>query len=87
LTDLQSSRPPSLVRNEQRKLLANALDRASTSCITVGVLAPVAALFYNISLPGVRISNGTILVGLGSRLGAAVILRLLARRTLGSLEG
>jgi hypothetical protein len=87
MTDIPSSRPRSLVRNEQRKLLANALDRASTSCITVGVLAPVAALFYNISSPGVRISNVTVLVGLGSWLGAAVILHLLARRTLGSLEG
>jgi hypothetical protein len=27
-------------RNERTKLLANALDRASTACLTAGVLAP-----------------------------------------------
>ena len=31
-------------RNERLKLLANALDRASTACLTVGALAPVAAV-------------------------------------------
>lgn len=30
------------VRNEQKKLLANALDRASTPCFTVGIATPVA---------------------------------------------
>lgn len=38
-----------LVDNERTKLLANALDRASTACLTVGVLAPLAALLYNLS--------------------------------------
>ena len=32
---------------EQIKLRANALDRASTSFLTVGVLAPFAASLYN----------------------------------------
>jgi len=38
-----------LVDNERTKLLANALDRASTASLTVGLLAPLAALLYNLS--------------------------------------
>jgi hypothetical protein len=37
-----------LVYNEQTKLLANALDRVSTACVAVGVLAPVAGAFLNV---------------------------------------
>jgi hypothetical protein len=37
--------PP--IDNERTKLLANALDRASTACLTVGVVAPFAAALYN----------------------------------------
>ncbi len=36
----------SRVRDERLKLLANALDRASTACLTVGFLAPMAAAYY-----------------------------------------
>jgi len=36
----------SLVRNEQTKLLANALDRASTASLAVGVLGPISANVY-----------------------------------------
>jgi hypothetical protein len=35
-----------LVRNESLKLTANALDRASTAFVTIGVLAPIAASIY-----------------------------------------
>jgi len=38
-----------LVHNEKAKLLANALDRASTACFAVGVLGPLAAAFYSVS--------------------------------------
>ena len=38
-----------LVHNEQTKLLANALDRASTACLTIGILAPIAAAIYSVS--------------------------------------
>jgi hypothetical protein len=31
---------------ERCKLRANALDRASTACLTIGVLAPIAASIY-----------------------------------------
>ncbi len=33
---------------EQTKLLANAMDRTSTACITVGVITPLAGYIYNI---------------------------------------
>jgi len=35
---------PPAVQNERTKLFANALDRASTACVAVGILAPVATL-------------------------------------------
>lgn len=38
----------SLVHNERIKLTANALDRASTACFTVGVLGPTVASLYGI---------------------------------------
>lgn len=36
----------SVIHNEQTKYIANAFDRASTSCLTVGVFAPIAAAIY-----------------------------------------
>jgi len=38
----------SLVQNERIKLAANALDRASTACLSIGVLGPAVALLYNV---------------------------------------
>jgi len=38
-----------LVFNEQTKLFATALDRVSTACFTVGVLAPVAGAYFNLT--------------------------------------
>jgi hypothetical protein len=38
-----------LVFNEQTKLFANALDRLSTACFSVGVLAPVAGAYLNLT--------------------------------------
>jgi hypothetical protein len=37
---------PADVHNERTKLPANALDRASTACGTVGVLTPVSSILY-----------------------------------------
>jgi hypothetical protein len=42
----------SLVHNERTKLFANALDRASTACFTVGVLSPIVAALYGVGGPG-----------------------------------
>jgi hypothetical protein len=41
----------SLVHNERTKLTANWLDRAGTAAITVGVIAPLAALIFGYGSP------------------------------------
>jgi uncharacterized membrane protein len=51
----------SLVENERTKLLANALDRASTACVTVGLLAPIAAVIYGAS--GTAVTPWTFALG------------------------
>lgn len=75
-----------LIHNERLKLLASALDRASTACFTVGIATPVAGYIYNISnlresLPAWHMAVG----GIGWIL-ACVLLHLLARRSLGGLK-
>ena len=74
----------SLIENERTKLLAGALDRASTACITVGLLAPVAAVLYG--------ATGALLAPVGFAVISsawflmAVVLHLTARRILGGLK-
>jgi hypothetical protein len=46
-----------LVFNEQTKLLANAYDRLSTACVSVGVLAPIAGAYLNLAGPNLPDSN------------------------------
>ena len=68
--------------NERTKLAANALDRASTASLAVGIIAPFAALLQGqppIPLLGVAVS----FVGW---LAAAIVLHLGARRVLGGLK-
>jgi hypothetical protein len=69
---------------EKIKLVANALDRASTACLAVGVIAPLAAAFYNID-PAHRSENLILILGTVIWFTAAVALHWLARRTLGKL--
>jgi hypothetical protein len=38
----------SVIDNERTNLLANALDRASTACFTVGVATPMAGYLYGV---------------------------------------
>ena len=68
--------------NERTKLLAAALNTAGTSCITVGVLAPVAAAFLGVGNPA---ALWKVVVGCVCYLSAAVALHLLARRVLGRI--
>jgi hypothetical protein len=75
-----------LARNEQTKLLSNALDRASTGCLTVGIATPLAALFYNIGNFGASIGVTRIVVGLAVWLFAAIPLHIFARRILKGLR-
>jgi hypothetical protein len=76
----------SLVHNEQTKLLANAFDRASTACFTVGIATPIAGYLYNIVAFSDRLSTSRLAVGLVARLIAAIALHLLARRALKGLK-
>lgn len=74
----------SLIHNERVKLLANALDRASTACFTVGVATPVAGYLYGLA----RYQGGAVFL-----IGALCVwflfgigLHWLARRALGGLR-
>ncbi|WP_199523195.1 hypothetical protein [Pararhodobacter sp. CCB-MM2] len=75
-----------VIRNERTKLLANALDRASTACFTVGIATPVAGYIYNISGLRGSLPGSTMIVGGFSWLVAFVLLHSLARRTPGGLQ-
>jgi multisubunit Na+/H+ antiporter MnhG subunit len=72
-----------LVDNERTKLLANSIDRAATSCVTIGVLAPVAGFVYNV--PGTQISLFQLVVGAILWIVAAAALHLVARLILKDL--
>lgn len=72
------------IQNERTKLLAAALNAAATSAFTVGVLAPVAATFYNLGTS--RQARGAIIAGALLWIGAAIMLHLAARRVLGWLK-
>ena len=71
---------------EKTKLVANALDRASTACFTVGVVTPIAGFVYNIG--GIRSSISLEYLGLGlcGWIVAAFALHLAARRILSGLD-
>jgi hypothetical protein len=75
-----------LVANERTKLLANALDRASTACLTVGVLAPVAAATYQMGGAVLGVDLTLAVVGGVSWLIGAAMLHLFAQRALGRLK-
>ncbi len=75
----------SLIRNEQTKLLANALDRASTACFTVGIATPIAGYLYNIANFRSSVSPLVLGLGLAGWFLGAVGLHLLARRILRGL--
>lgn len=72
----------SQIHNERTKLLANAFDRASTACLTVGILAPIAAAIY--TPVGIAPVLGVV-VSCAGWLAAAIALHLLARRVLGQM--
>jgi hypothetical protein len=74
------------VQNEQIKLLANALNTACTSCITVGIATPIAGYLYDVSGFRSHISVSTLLLGGIGRLAGAAALHLLARRVVGGLR-
>ena len=69
----------SVIHNERTKLLANALDRASTAFIALGVIGQA------LSLPPAAAQMWVGLVSAVGWLFAATVLHLLARRVLGRL--
>ena len=76
----------SLVANERTKLFANALDRASTACLTVGVATPLAAWLYDIGGFRAVSSPGTFVPMLGWIL-TALVLHLSAQGVIARLKG
>lgn len=66
----------SLIHNERTKLLANALDRASTGCLIAGLVGPTA-------VAGISFLAS---VSTGVWLFAALVLHLSARYVLGGLQ-
>jgi hypothetical protein len=72
------------VDNERTKLLANAFDRASTAGLAVGILAPLAALAQGRA--DLHPPLDIIAITIAGWLGAAIMLHLIARRTLGGLK-
>jgi len=75
----------SLVRNEQIKLLANALDRASTACFTVGIATPLAGYLYNVAGFRTAVSALELLLGLAAWIGAAIALHFAGKNVLKDL--
>jgi hypothetical protein len=71
---------------ERIKLVANAFDRASTACFTVGIATPLAAYVYNVSAFRGVIGVGTLALGLTGWLLAALSLHVLARHALTRLR-
>ena len=75
----------SLVRNERLKLFANALDRASTACITVGVFGPAVAFLYGLGGAS-GVASSFLAVGSALWLVGAAMLHLIAQFALGKLR-
>lgn len=75
----------SVVENERTKLTAAALNTGATSSFTVGVLAPVAAAFYNVG-GSVHVPLGVLIAGAFGWFAAAAALHLAARHVLGALR-
>ena len=73
-----------LVHNEQTELLANALDRASTACLSIGFLAPTAAAVYT-TAPQFAIGSN-IIIGAVIWILVASMLHYSARRILRRLR-
>ena len=74
----------SLIHNERTKLTAAAFNTAATSCFTVGVLAPLAATFYNFGQN--RLSLACIATGVAVGLALAALIHYCARILLGGLR-
>lgn len=75
-----------LIANESTKLVANALDRASTACLTVGVFGPIVATLYGVGATTSGAHGVTLVLGSALWLAASGSLHWMARRTLRRLK-
>ena len=71
---------------ETAKLIADALDRASTACFTVGIATPLAGYVYNVSGFRGTIGLAALIGGVAGWLIVAIGLHLLARRVLKRIQ-
>lgn len=74
------------VDDEQTKLLANALDRISTACVTVGIATPLAGWIYDVGAFRASLEIGSLATGLFGWVFVAVGLHIAARRVLRGLR-
>ena len=73
------------IHNARIQLLATLLNTMAGSSFAIGVLTPIAAVFfYNAAPPGLRL--GSIVIGIAFWLAAAVMLHLAGRMVLGGLR-
>ena len=74
-----------LIHNERIKLLAALLNTMAGSSFAIGVLTPIAAVFFYSAAPaGLRL--GSIAVGIVFWIASAAVLHLAARAVLGGLR-
>jgi hypothetical protein len=73
---------PHLIHNERAKLIANALDRASTGCFATGVFVPTVALMLGQS----TVPADLLFAGVGAWVFIDAILHYEARRVINTLR-
>ncbi|EHM01201.1 hypothetical protein HMPREF9946_02205 [Acetobacteraceae bacterium AT-5844] len=76
-----------IVWNERVKLLAAALDRMSTACMSVGIATPAASYVFNDGTVPYRLSAGIMALTFAGWSIVAVGCHLAARKALGGLRG
>lgn len=76
----------SQIDNERTRLFANALDRASTACFTVGVATPLAGYLYGVLSFGEPVSRTWLMLTGAGWLAITIALHLWARRILKGLK-
>lgn len=76
----------SLTANEEIKFTANALDRVSTACFTVGIATPLAGYLYNVAGFRGTLPVPDLMIGLTGWIVAAIALHLAGKRLLKRLH-
>lgn len=71
---------------EQIKLLANSIDRAATSCFTIGIVTPAAGLIYNFANFGLSVEVIRLIIGIVLWTIVGVGLHYMARQVLTGLD-